>query len=188
MQAIVQLFWQRALNAAAGPAHVVVVGYAMKASREQQLAEQGLLPLVPQPAPAQRRLSSRKSGSGGGADGGAGCSGTGMDGGVSVMFMPLDLRRPLAEQGHVDVVLHKASDELVAAGGGAVPQWSTAMEALQCELRHMPHVCVVDPFEATAKVGATCSWGADMEVVTRLRVHAYIFSSSPETLHSRSIR
>jgi hypothetical protein len=68
----------------------------MKASREQQLAEQGLLPLVPQPAPAQRRLSSRKSGSGGGADGGAGCSGTGMDGGVSVMFMPLDLRRPQA--------------------------------------------------------------------------------------------
>jgi hypothetical protein len=106
------------------------VGYAMKPSREQQLADQGLLPLLPAPAVTPS---------------GARCY---------VCFAPLDLGQPLGPQGHWDAVLHKASDELVATpGAGGAPEWSAAMQGLQRQLEGRPDVAVVDPFEAAAKVG-----------------------------------
>jgi hypothetical protein len=176
MQALVQLGLARARAAGAAAGAPIVVGYAMKPSREQQLADQGLLPLVPQPAEA----CTRGEGAKGGPGAGAGCHSSR---GVAqlVVFMPLDLGRPLGEQGHVDAVLHKASDELVSAGGGGgggdggggqdggggggdgssggggVPRWSPAMEALKQQLAAAPRVCVVDPFDAAAKVG--WAWG-----------------------------
>jgi len=135
----------------------------MKPSREQQLSSQGLLPLLPQPAGRRARVA----------------------------FVPLDLARPLTGQGRIDVLLHKASDELVEAPGdgladgsggsgeGAVgggddgsgvddaqapnasgsraPAWSPALQRLQQQLRRRPEICVVDPFECTAK--ARC-WNA----------------------------
>lgn len=120
----------------AGGAGIVVVGYAMRLSREQQLAAQRLLQLLPAPARGA--------------------------GGCRVCFVPLDLARPLSEQGRIDVVLHKASDELVSGPGGAgggggssggAPRWSEAMLALQRQLAEAPGVAVVDPFESAAKVG-----------------------------------
>jgi hypothetical protein len=116
----------RAGCAGAPPRPVLLVGYAMKPSREAALAGQGLLQLVP------RRLR----------------------GGPAVAFVPLDLGRPLGEQPPIGVLLHKGSDELVAgaAGRGGAPAWSDALLRLQRELAQRPDVAVVDPFECTAKV------------------------------------
>ena len=149
---------------------LIVVGYAMKATRERQLAEQGLLPLLP-------------SAAGGGGGGGA-----------RVAFMPLDLSRPLAAQGRVDAVLHKASDELVAVGGGgaaaAGPAWSQPLAALQAELALRRRVCVVDPFEAAARVvdrAALCHALEGLEGVAlpngvRARAPRHIVLSPPSEL------
>jgi hypothetical protein len=120
---------------------VLVVGYVMKASREEQLASAGLLPLLP------------------GDDG--------------LCFMPFDVGQLTAndtatatattqpqqgqqqQQGQcqIDVLLHKGSDELVAGPGGGVG-WSGRLLALQQWLQQeqQRHICVVDPFENTAKV------------------------------------
>lgn len=68
-------------------------------------------------------------------------------------------------QGHIDVLLHKASDELVRSqdGSGALT-WSEAMQQLQRQLEGRPEICVVDPFMATAKVGAGLgAWGITRE-------------------------
>ena len=146
---------------------LLIVGYVMKASREEALATSGLLPLLPQ---------------------------------QGISFMPLDLDTLLntQQQGqpppHIDILLHKGSDELVpashsdsAAGAGAAAAGGTAggpdpaatqaaavpaghcsssgpaavglslsprLIALQAWLSAHPQVCVVDPFEHTAKVRA----------------------------------
>lgn len=97
MQALVQHNRQRVL--AAAPPHaqscsLTVVGYAMKTSREQQLASQGLLPLVPQPL---------------GPDGGFMC------------FMPIDLSRPLAEQVAGGVLVMGWICGVLAASADRVP-------------------------------------------------------------------
>lgn len=134
---------------------LLVVGYVMKASREDALAAAGLLNLLPQ------------------------------DG---MCFMPVDLDTLTAstttqQQQHIDILLHKGSDELVplasegsssanpasAAAAGAVDagttpsatpcpaaavgvSWSPRLRALQSWLAQHPHICVVDPFQHTAKV------------------------------------
>jgi hypothetical protein len=159
MQAIVQYNRQHILAAAAAaqsgcPANkqqqqqqqhpaVLIVGYVMKASREEQLASAGLLPLLP------------------GDDG--------------LCFMPFDVsqlsttdtaddsataqleqqqqQQQQQGQGHIDMLLHKGSDELVSGPDGAVG-WSARLLALQQWLQQeqQRHICVVDPFENTAKV------------------------------------
>jgi hypothetical protein len=134
----------------------LVVGYAMRASREAALAAQGLLPLLPAPVPGSSRNR-------------------------TLAFAPLDLSAPLGPQlARVDAVLHKASDELVApsgnssgggssGGGGSVggetssssaraPVWSPAIAALRGELARAPRVAVVDAFEATARVRVNLEW------------------------------
>ncbi|GBF98687.1 hypothetical protein Rsub_11401 [Raphidocelis subcapitata] len=117
-------------GAAATPRTFLLVGYAMKPSREAALAGQGLLPLLPRRPRA----------------------------GPAVAFVPLDLGRPLGEQPPLDVLLHKGSDELVAGAGGrgGAPAWSEALLRLQRELAQRPQVAVVDPFECTAKVVDRC--------------------------------
>jgi hypothetical protein len=151
MQAIVQYNRQQSQQ----PPVPLVVGYVMKAAREQALASQGLLHLLP------------------------------VEG---VCFMPLNVDSihhgsqyeqqhvPAAawQQGHIDLLLHKGSDELVVLppsdGGGAAGAdaaaagaeaaaavgvgWSPRLRSLQAWLAQRPHICVVDPFEHTAKVGA----------------------------------
>ncbi|KAI8475821.1 MAG: hypothetical protein J3K34DRAFT_456019 [Monoraphidium minutum] len=135
-----------------GEPPLVVVGYAMKASREQQLADQGLLPLLPQPTSAAAAA----------LDGGGG-------GGALVCFMPLDVSRPLDKQGAFDALLHKASDELVAGpGGGGPPAWSGAMVELRRQAEAARGLAVVDPFDAAAKVvdrAVLCAILSDLEGV-----------------------
>jgi flagellar motor protein MotB len=130
----------------------LVVGYVMKPSREDALAKSGMLHLL------------FKEG---------------------LCFMPVDLhsisqqqqqqdQQQQQQQQHIDILLHKGSDELLpleasssahnaaeeAAGAGesAGPAaavgvcWSPRLLALQNWLRQHPSVCVVDPFEHTAKV------------------------------------
>jgi hypothetical protein len=72
-----------------------------------------------------------------------------------VYFVPLDLSQPLEQQPAVQVVLHKASDELEYDAGGAVA-WSQRLKDLQQYLNQKPEVCVVDPFDNTAKVQLGC--------------------------------
>jgi hypothetical protein len=156
MQAIVQYNRRHILAAAAAAAAqsgcpaskqqqqqrpaVLVVGYVMKASREEQLASSGLLPLLP------------------GDDG--------------LCFMPFDVGQLTVNntaddtattqqqwheqqqgQGHIDLLLHKGSDELVSAADGGMG-WSGRLLALQQWLQQeqQQHICVVDSFENTAKV------------------------------------
>jgi hypothetical protein len=126
---------------------VLVVGYVMKPSREEQLASAGLLPLLP------------------GSDG--------------LCFMPFDVaqlptdssrcatprdaaapqqqqqqQQQQWEQGHIDLLLHKGSDELVSGPDGGVA-WSVRLLALQHWLQQeqQQRICVVDPLDNTAKVG-----------------------------------
>jgi hypothetical protein len=135
---------------------VLVVGYVMKPSREEQLASAGLLPLLP------------------GADG--------------LCFMPFDVGQLTADygssnaaaaaihvatpqqqqqqqQGHIDLLLHKGSDELLSGADGGLA-WSGRLLALQAWLRQeqQQHICVVDPFENTAKVGSSSVEGGEVHV------------------------
>lgn len=66
-------------------------------------------------------------------------------------FMPFDITRLHEEQGHVDILLHKGSDELVATADGAVV-WSDRLLQLQKWLKDQPRICVVDSFDNTKKV------------------------------------
>lgn len=103
------------------PPAVLVVGYVMKASREEQLASAGLLNLLP------------------------------IDG---ICFMPFDVGQlgdAAQRQGHIDILLHKGSDELVTGPDGGVV-WSQRLLELQAWLAAQPNICVVDPFVNTAKV------------------------------------
>ena len=68
-----------------------------------------------------------------------------------VCFMPLDLSQPLDQQPAVQVLLHKASDELEYGANGEIT-WSQRLKDLQQYLKQKPDVCVVDPFDHTAKV------------------------------------
>jgi hypothetical protein len=123
----------------------LVVGYVMKSSREDALAKAGMLHVLPQ---------------------------------QGMCFMPVDLdtlqqhssAQQQQQEMHVDILLHKGSDELVplsesstaaAAAGGAEGdvgpaavgvRWSPRLMALQSWLNQHPRVCVVDPFKNTAKV------------------------------------
>ena len=65
--------------------------------------------------------------------------------------MPLDLSTPLPEQLPFDVLLHKASDELVLGAGG-LPQLSGMARDLEAFLACHPDVCTVDPLGCTARV------------------------------------
>jgi hypothetical protein len=146
---------------------LLVVGYVMKASREEALSKADMLHLLPQ---------------------------------EGMCFMPLDLDRLTQQQQqqqrdeqqlgdgaqkqpnsqqqqqelvHIDILLHKGSDELVplaettdvqntaaatAAAAAACPAaavgvtWSPRLLGLQAWLHQHPGVCVVDPFCNTAKV------------------------------------
>ena len=68
-----------------------------------------------------------------------------------VCYMPLDLSTPLPEQLPFDVLLHKASDELVLGAGG-LPQLSGMARDLEAFLACHPDVCTVDPLGCTARV------------------------------------
>jgi len=113
------------------PPPLLVVGYVMKASREEQLSSAGLLHVVPR------------------------------DG---LAFMPLDvscLQDPQQQQqGHIDILLHKGSDELVPRPDGSLG-WSERLLGLQTWLHGQPQVTVVDPFESTAKVNRLYVQGND---------------------------
>ncbi|KXZ41468.1 hypothetical protein GPECTOR_449g344 [Gonium pectorale] len=97
---------------------LVLVLTAMKASRERDLAREGLLNLVPQ------------------------------DG---VVFAPLDPSLPPAAHLPFSALLHKASDEL-EAGPGGVPRFGPRVAALAAFAAAHPHISLVDPLEAAAKV------------------------------------
>lgn len=127
MQAVVQYNRKQLLSAApastaeAGPTArhpLLVVGYVMKASREEQLSSAGLLHLLPQD---------------------------------NMCFMPFDVTRLHEDQGHIDLLLHKGSDDLVATADGGVV-WSDRLLKLQQWLGEQQHICVVDPFPNTRKV------------------------------------
>jgi hypothetical protein len=126
---------------------LLVVGYTMKPSREDALAKAGMLHALPQ---------------------------------EGVCFMPVDLdtltqQQQQQQEVHIDILLHKGSDELVPTGGSTEPAaaaatrrsgasgdvvdlasvgmaWSPRLVALQAWLAQRPHICVVDPFQHTAKV------------------------------------
>lgn len=126
MQAVVQYNRKQLLAAAPSstqgaplPASpLLVVGYVMKASREEQLSSSGLLHLLPH---------------------------------EGMCFMPFDVGRLREDQGHIDILLHKGSDELVPTDDGGVI-WSDRLLQLQEWLERHQHICVVDPFQNTSKV------------------------------------
>lgn len=108
---------------------LLVVGYVMKASREEQLSSAGLLHLLPQD---------------------------------NMCFMPVDITCLSDDQGHIDILLHKGSDELITTADGGV-KWSDNFKQLQHWAEGQSHVCVVDPFSHTKKVSVvilltTPSW------------------------------
>jgi hypothetical protein len=145
---------------------LLVVGYVMKASREDALSKAGMLHLLPQ---------------------------------EGMCFMPLDLdtltqqqqqqqnqQQQQQELVHIDILLHKGSDELVpltdatdtrtdstaaaaatssASAAAACPAaavgvtWSPRLLGLQAWLAAHPGVSVVDPFESTAKVSRGTAGG-----------------------------
>jgi hypothetical protein len=64
----------------------------------------------------------------------------------------------LRPQPAFDILLHKASDELVE-GGAAQPAFSARLQAVQQYVAQQPHICVVDPFDAVTAVldrGSMC--------------------------------
>lgn len=142
---------------------LLVVGYVMKASREEALASTHMLHLLPQ----------------------EGMSFMPVD--LDTLQQPHEQQHPdqdLQQQQRdvpFDILLHKGSDELIAlptasnssdttaaaavdggcSGPGAVGVcWSPRLVALQSWLAAHPQVCVVDPFEHTAKVGGLGGQGS----------------------------
>jgi Inositol 1,3,4-trisphosphate 5/6-kinase pre-ATP-grasp domain len=66
-------------------------------------------------------------------------------------YMPWEPDLDPEDQGHVDILLHKASDELVQGPPGGPPTWSPRMDRMLAWLATVPHVAVVDPLHAAAK-------------------------------------
>eukprot|EP00878_Enallax_costatus_P043882 GHUV01051982.1.p1 GENE.GHUV01051982.1~~GHUV01051982.1.p1 ORF type:complete len:318 (+),score=96.63 GHUV01051982.1:388-1341(+) len=159
MQAIVQ-HNKRQLAAAASatadtasttpsPAPLLVVGYVMKPSREEQLSTAGLLHLLPQ------------------------------DG---LSFMPFDTTRLPEKQGHIDILLHKGSDELVTTADGGVV-WSDRLLQLQDWLKTRFHICVVDPFENTKKVLDRLQLSLMLNQLKHVRLPSGVVARAPRYIH-----
>lgn len=160
-----------------GQPPLLVVGYVMKASREQAMAKctpqranvEGTTPAlhvasrgsVPMPPSATKSGAKKNT---------AGllslvpCSPADHAPAPSpapalcprLVFAPLDLGRPLDDQMPFHAILHKASDELEWSSTGKqgvrAPSFSKRMQGLRAWLACHPHVHVIDPFESTEKV------------------------------------
>ncbi|KAI4342842.1 hypothetical protein MLD38_027410 [Melastoma candidum] len=101
---------------------ILVVGYIMKPSREEDFAKRGAFPMHPTPN--------------------------------GLIFMPLSFELPLHSQlNEVDVVLHKATDEIVSLNLSTLSEvsvrvnYSKGMQEVKSYLEHHRQVCVIDPLD-----------------------------------------
>ncbi|KAL4448397.1 hypothetical protein ABPG75_005616 [Micractinium tetrahymenae] len=129
------------LAAARAAVRPLVVGYVMKESRQLVLAQQGMLPLLPVPSPAQQAAggvapAAATSSAGKAQAAAAAASSAGQAAGAAgqdpaMVFVPLDLGSSLpAQLALCQLVLQKLTDCLQPGGGGAVAELTPEAQAL----------------------------------------------------------
>ena len=126
---------------ARGLAPALLVGYAMKESRQLALGKQGMLPLLPPAATAPEGGAARQPPDGGAA----GQAPQPAAPERPLCFFPLDLGSPLAPQlRRCHIVLQKLSDHLQPSGGGsgAVAQFTPEATALLAHLEQQQHAAM----------------------------------------------
>ncbi|KAL3142372.1 hypothetical protein ABBQ38_002708 [Trebouxia sp. C0009 RCD-2024] len=69
-----------------------------------------------------------------------------------VCFVPIDFSLPLEQQGPFDILLHKATDELVSRGAEELPQFSVRIAPLAAYIQAHPATVMVDSLDKLQQV------------------------------------
>ncbi|DBA81431.1 TPA: Inositol-tetrakisphosphate 1-kinase, variant 2 [Trebouxia sp. C0004] len=69
-----------------------------------------------------------------------------------VCFVPVDFGQPLEQQGPFDVMLHKATDELISRGPKQLPEFSARIASLAAYTKAHPETVLVDSLDTVHQV------------------------------------
>ncbi|KAA6428986.1 MAG: inositol-tetrakisphosphate 1-kinase 4-like, partial [Trebouxia sp. A1-2] len=69
-----------------------------------------------------------------------------------VCFVPVDFGQPLEQQGPFDIMLHKATDELISGGPKQLPDFSARIASLAAYTKAHPETVLVDSLDKVHQV------------------------------------